>query len=282
FAQVSRKGGRETNFWMRPEPGVLLTHRLEEGTQAVRVVQFDARNSAWFSEVTNIVIAAGVANEATMELKHGVTVRGQLDALVPRPVVNGRVIAHVGPIGYKAENSPPQWHAWTEVREDGSFEIGSLPSGDLEMVALCDGFVSTNGPGKFQMRYPQKHVLGTNDLTITIGMEPTVRLKVLVTDDQGKPLKDAQVSAWPSVRYGEWAAVVLAADCYNSAEWFSLKPLKKSEDWFKTPADFVGVSDSAGVAVLPNLPVTVKEFTVDHPQFTVPVTSHHGEVSAGE
>jgi hypothetical protein len=271
FAQVSRESGRDTNFWMRPEQGVLLTHRLEEGTQAVRVVQFDARNAAWFSEVTNIVIAAGVTNEATMELKRGVTVRGQLGALVPRPVVNGRVIAHVWPIGYKAEDSPPQWHAWTEVRGDGSFEIGSLPPGDLEVVALCNGFVSTNGPGKFQMRYPQKHVLGTNDLTITIGMEPTVQLEVLVTDDQGKPLKDAQVSAWPNVRYGEWAAVVLATDCYNSAEWFSLKPTKKSENWFKTPADFTGVSDSAGMAVLPNLPVTVKEITADHPQFAAPV-----------
>jgi hypothetical protein len=51
--------------------------------------------------------------------------------------------------------------------------IGPLPKGDLEIVALCNGFVSTNGPGQFQMRYPQRHSLGTNNLAITVGKRPS-------------------------------------------------------------------------------------------------------------
>ena len=50
------------------------------------------------------------------------------------------------------------------MQADGTFGFNSLPEGELEIVALADGFVSTNGPGQAHMRYPQKHRLGTNDL----------------------------------------------------------------------------------------------------------------------
>src|SRR5439155_22888202 len=133
----------------------------------------------------------------------------------------------------------------------------------------CDWFVSTNGPGQFQMRYPQKHLLGTNDITIAIGMEPTARLEVEVTDEKGRPLKDARVATWPNVRYGEWSAVILISDCYNTSEWLLSKPAKKL--WWAEPvSDFYGVSDSAGLAVLPNLPPDVKELAVEHPRFALP------------
>src|SRR5207253_745195 len=107
---------------------------------------------------------------------------------------------------------------------DGSFQLDSLPEGNLEIVALCDGFVSTNGPGKFQTRYPQQHLIGTNDLTITIGMERTARLEVRVTDSAGNPLKGARVSTWPNVRYGEWSATILVGDCVNTSDRLLQKP----------------------------------------------------------
>ena len=150
-------------------------------------------------------------------------VHGQLDLSMPRPVKNGRVVAHVWPAGLNPGDSPPQWHAWSPVSQDGRFVFGPLPDGDLELVALCAGYISTNGPGQSGMRYPQKFLLETNDLTVTLGMEPTARLEVEVLDDHNRPLKGAQVMTWPNVRYGESAAVILAADCYNYADSF-LKP----------------------------------------------------------
>ena len=57
------------------------------------------------------------------------------------------------------------------MQADGSFVLSSLPEGELEITALADGYVSTNGPGQFHMRYPQTHVLSANDLVISIGME---------------------------------------------------------------------------------------------------------------
>jgi len=136
---------------------------------------------------------------------------------------------------------------------------------------LCDGFVSTNGPGQFQdMCYPQKHLLGTNDIAITIGMEPTARLEVQVTDDKGNPVKDARVSTWPNVRYGEWSATILTSDCYNIADLLQGGPRSKSSAGWQPVPDFQGTSDSSGLAVIPNLPKNVAEFSVEHARFALP------------
>ncbi|HUS37593.1 MAG TPA: hypothetical protein VM680_19755, partial [Verrucomicrobiae bacterium] len=122
WGQVS-KWNYDTSFWIHPGPGMLATRRLAEGTQAVRVAQFDAKGAAWFSEVTNVVSKTGHTLDLTLPLKRGVAVRGKLDERAPRPIVNGRVIVEVFPPGFAAENDPPHWHSWTAIRPDGSFEF---------------------------------------------------------------------------------------------------------------------------------------------------------------
>jgi len=272
FAQVSGVASEDTNFWIRPEPGVIVTRRLAAGPHSVRAIQFDSDGSTWFSDVVTISAAIGQTNEVVADFKRGVAIHGRLDDTAPRPISNGRVIAHVWPQGSKAQESPPQWHAWTTIREDGSFDIGSLPTGDLEIVALCNGFVSTNGPGQFpSMHYPQKHLLGTDDVTITIGMEQTASLEVEVMDENGHPLKDAQVSTWPNVRYGEWAALILGGDCYNMADQFRDGPSTKLSPWWQRGSSFHATSGISGLAVIHNLPIEVTRFHVEHPRFTLPV-----------
>ena len=274
FAQVSALQTRHTNFWFRPGPGLLMTRMFRAGPETIRAIQFDSNGSAWFSAVTHITAVAGQTNELAVELKPGVVVHGRLDDTVPRPVRNGRVIAHVWPQDEKPENSPPDWHAWSNIRADGTFDLSSLPEGQLEIVALCDGFVSTNGPGEFpSMHYPQKHLIGANDLTLTLGMEPTASLEVQVTDDQGKPLKDARVITGPNVRYGEWAATILGSDCYNTADF--LRDAGKRDSWLKwwlRPASFQGTSDVSGLALILNLPSEADAFSVEHPRFILPAT----------
>jgi hypothetical protein len=275
FGQVSRSASADTNFWIKPEPGLLITHRLAAGAHALRAVQLDGDGTVWFSDTIQFTATARQTNELSVKLKRGTTVRGELDSIVPRPVTNGRVVANVWPLRCKPQDSPPQWHGWAAVKEDGTFSIPSLPEGDLEIVALCDGFISTNGPGQFETRYPQKHLLGTNELTIAIGMERTARLEVQVTDDQGKPLKDVRVMTWPNVRYGEWFSGLLMNDCYNTADW--LAPKAGSTPWWQREVwDYQGVSDATGVAVLPNVPATVKTLAVGHPRFSLPAVGTAG------
>ncbi len=270
LAQVSNDWLEDPHLWEHPASGTVASHRLAAGLQAVRAVQMDARGKVWFGDTTHVTLTAGQTNKLTVRLQQGITVRGQLDSTLSRPVKNGRVIAQVWPPGYPAKDSPPAWHAWARVSEDGRFELPSLPVGDLEIVALCNGYVSTNGPGQFKMRYPQKHMIGTNDLDIIIGMEPTARLEVQVSDDQGHPLKGARVSTWPNVRYGEWFANVLGSDCYNIADRLFPNPKKKADEWKQSVADFSGTSDSSGLAVVPNVPAEVTDFDVEHPEFVLP------------
>jgi hypothetical protein len=270
FGQVSGvEEGGDGDFWMRPGPATLVTSRLSPGAHTARMVELDSAGTVWFSDVIAFSASVGLTNEFELELRPGVTLRGRLDEMIPRPIKNGRVVAQVWPQGCKPQDSPPQWHAWTNTGEDGSFTIGSLPAGELEVVAMCEGFVSTNGPGQHQMRYPQKHTLGTNDLSITIGMEPTARLEVTATDAKGKPVKDLKIVTWPNVRYGEWAAVILMGDCYNTTDMLLPGPRKKVW-WAEQPLDFCGITDESGVAILPNLPADVKELAVEDERFALP------------
>lgn len=275
FAQISKGESADSHFWTRPEPGVLMTRRLAAGDQTVRVFQISGNGAASFSDLIAIKAVTGQTNDLMVDLNPGVSVRGQLDDTVPRPVKRGRVVAQVWPAGSRPQDDPPQWHAWTTNREDGSFEFADLPPGDLEIVALCQGFVSTSSPGTAGFRHPQKHRLGTNGLSITIGMEPTARLEVIVTDDKGTPLKNAKVSTWPNVRYGDWSAVILMSDLYNTSDYF-LKPMKRAPLRSELVPDLVATTDASGLAVFPNLPEDVKEFTVDHAQFELPAITGWG------
>jgi hypothetical protein len=205
-------------------------------------VQFDTNGVAWFGAVTSVDAVAGQTNEICLELKRGSSVRGRLDQTVPRPIRDGRVIANVWPKDLAPSSSPPQWHAWTNIQPDGSFELDSLPDGDLELVACCDGFVSTNGSGKSNMHYPQKFSLEGTDLKVVLGMEPTACLQVTVQDDEGKPIRGACVSTWPNIQYGGWSATVIGVDCYNSAD-FLLNPAEAEtlrNKWRESSFRFIG------------------------------------------
>jgi hypothetical protein len=271
-AQISGVVTEDGQFWTRPEPGVLLTHQLAAGARNLRAVSFHPDGQTWFSDLIDITAVANQTNDVQVNLRPSITLHGRLDTIVPRPITGGRVIAHVWSSHQNPQSSPPQWHAWTPVRADGSFELASLPEGELEIVALCNGFVSTNGPGQFRgMHYPQKYSLGTNDPSIVIGMEPTASLAARVVDDHGNPVKGATVSTWPNVRYGEWSAVILGTDTYNTADLMQNRA--PVEPFWLKPSPFQATSDGSGLAVIQNLPVEVTSFSVDHPQLALPAVS---------
>ncbi len=273
FAQVSGMYKEETNFWLRPAAGELVTRKLSAGHGMVRAIQFDTKGTAWFGPTTNLDTTIGQVTGIEVNLRPGITIHGRLDETVPRPVRDGRVIANVLPPNEKAQNWPPDWHAWSSVREDGTFELGSMPEGQLEIVALCDGYVSTNGQGQSSIfHYPQAYTIGTNNLNITITMEATCSLEVKVADDRGNALKDAVVATWPNTRYGDWSATILGADCYNTAD-FVRDPGQReaySKWWVNRPPSFQATSDVAGVALVLNLPKEVTEFSVEHPRLALP------------
>jgi hypothetical protein len=224
--------------------------------------------------VVSINATTNRATELQLELRRGVAVYGRLDDSVPRPIKGGRVIAQVTPSNTELKDDPPGWHVWTETKEDGSFRLDGLPPGLLEIYAMCDGFMSTNVPGQLSMgnvRYPQKHQIGTAEVWIQIGMERTARVEVTVLNDAGKPLPDAKVSAWPMIRYGEWMTAYFGADCYSTAEFLE----KGSIEWHR-PSDLETHTDSNGMAILANVPATETGFGVEHAEFELPAVDDGG------
>lgn len=267
FAQIS--GSTEIS-WSEPQPGTLLSSQIAPGKHLARIA-YISPDGNWFTKSIDINAKKNKTNTVSLGLIHGVTVRGQLDKTVPRPVKHGRVVAQVWPPGAKAEDDPPTWHAWSPVAENGTFTIPSLPEGAFEIVALCDGYLSTNGPGKFNMRYPQKHTLTTNDLDITVGMEPTATLEVVLHDNEDKPVANANVVTWPNVRYGEWEATIFCGDTYNTGEL--LISTNKNLFWniYGKWRDFQATTDTTGKAILSNLPPTTDGLDIQHERFSPPV-----------
>lgn len=214
-----------------------------------------------------------VTNNFSFSLTPSATVHGQLDKTVPRPVKHGRVIATIWPTGIKPSEDPPEWHTWTNINEDGTFTLSSLPAGELEVAVLCDGFINTNGPGTTSMRYPQKHQLSKSDLAITIGMEPTATLAVTLRDDKGNAVTNATVGTWPNLRWGDWGAVIFGNDCYNTTDWLLGRDYVRS--WYtRSPKDFQATSDATGLAILSNLPPTTEALDVQDDHFALPVTTN--------
>jgi len=269
FAQVSKMQDDPTDCTERPEGGVLVVRKIGAGKHFVRVIGKEADGTLWFSEVFEIKSASGQTNDVSVPLMPGVSIRGEIDDAVPRPVMGGRVVINVWPQGIKAEDGAQRWHAWSPVREDGGFEISSLPKGELEIVAMCDGFISTNGPGNGRMRYPQKHVLGSDGLSIIVGMEETAVLQVWLKDDKGIPVKDAKLMTWPNVRYGDYWSTIVMSDCYNDVDMLTASREKKREIWERNVKDFQAQTDTNGFGTLINLPPTTDELSVEHARYAL-------------
>jgi hypothetical protein len=273
YAQTSSEGWYDNDFWDRTRPGVVATRKHAPGVHAVRLIGLNEDNELMFSDTVDVTIKQDVTNNVSLALKPAMTIRGKLSENVPRPIVNGRVVADIIPTGRAYRDHPPRWHTWTKVNEDGSFEMPSLPAGDLEVIALCNGFISVDGPGQRQSsvsRYPQKHTIGANDLDIVIDMEPTARLEVTVFDDNGRLLEGARVSTWPNVCWQNYGSTIFCSGLYKSVD--RLRQLHEDQDDFlqNIPSGFFGISDANGVAVLSNVPVRQTSFAVEHKDYVLP------------
>jgi hypothetical protein len=277
YVQVAGWENEDTNVWIHPESGVAVTRRLPPGTHSIRAVAFDADDCGWFSDVLDFNAVGGQTNEVSVALKRGLTIHGKLDAIVPRPVANGRVTASVWPKGVEPSGLAPKWRARSHVRADGTFDIGSLPPGEVEIIANCDGFVSLNAKGDYsQVHYPQRYSLDTNENTINLHMEPTATLEVGLVDERGRPLKNATVQAYPMSQFaGDAGQSILGADCYLTVELIREGParrLRMGPTILQASTNYSAMSDSQGRVLIRNLPVEFRWLTFQNSEYVLPLT----------
>jgi hypothetical protein len=276
YVQVAGWENEDTNVWIHPESGAAVTRRLPPGTHSIRALAFDADGCAWFSDMRDINAVVGQTNEVSVVLKRGLTVHGRLDAIVPRPVANGRVTASVWAKGVEPPGPAPKWHAWNNIRADGTFDIGSLPPGEIEIIAICDGYVSLNAKGDYsQVHYPQRYSLDTSGIMINLDMEPTATLEVGVVDDRGRPLKNANVQAYPTSQFaGDNGQAILGADCYFTAELIregSARWLRMGPTILLASTNYSAMTDNQGRVLIRNLPVEFRWLTFQNSEYVLPL-----------
>lgn len=284
YAQTSSKGGREPDFWDSSQPGRVMTRKHASGDHSVRLIGASKDSELVFSEPIDIHVKQDVTNSLSLSLKPGKRVRGILSDIVPRPIEDGRVVANIVPHGRNYKDRPPLWHAWTPIKEDGSFELSSLPSGQLEIVALCNGYVSRSRPGQrpgSAINYPQKHVIAENHLDIVMDMEPTARLAVTVLNEEGHAIEGAKVVTSPNVRWGDWASTIFAGDLYNTFDRLQQPQDYRNMYSLEEPNGFWGLSDKSGKATLSNVPVWIQNVGVAHPDYVLPKIMPTGSVPPG-
>jgi len=251
--------------WRPAGDGRLVSKQISAGTNYLRLVWLPEGEPTCFSDVVEFVAKAGRTNEFRLPLNPGVRVAGSLDASVPRPVRMGRVVANMRSGGNEADNLDLWWKSWRPVQPDGTFEFDSFPPGQMEAVAICDGFVSVSGatnPPTFQR--PQLFPIHRPSATPVIRMEQTASCEITVLDEKDRPLTNAQVAFWPNVRWGDWAAELFGENCYRQEE---LLRTGDSPDWYKIFVrcgieDFAARTGTNGVAVVRNLPAFRQPFSV--------------------
>ena len=274
-AELSHSWAAGTNFWQRNGP-LMFSRKVTPGLNHLRVIHLPSNGPVHFSAMTSLHPQTGQTNEFVLELKPGVRVTGRFDPSVPRPVRNGHVNTRVFADGHDGNSTAPVWVAWRTVGADGEFEFPSLPPGRMELIGMCDGFVSTNGqqlPGfTGDHRQPQRFPIVSGISSITLAMEPAAAYAITVLDDSGAPLPGARASFWPNVTWGGNGATIF---CHGAVD---TETLLRDPTWnwqtFRATNEypFAAISDQNGIALVRNLPGDgTKDFSITHTNFEMPV-----------
>jgi hypothetical protein len=274
-AEISDMWPAGTNFWQRAGPE-LWSKRAPPGEAHLRAAHFPEKGPALFTRMVSFAVKAGETNEFALELKPGVRVTGRFDVPVPRPVRGGRVCTRVFEDGHDGNSRAPVWVAWRPVSAEGTFEFESLPPGRMEIIAMCDGFVSANGTAAGRLatsqRLPQIFPINGREQEITLSMEAAASCEVTVLDDEGKPLAGASAVFWPNVLWGGNGSTVFASDLFNSEDFFRAGPPADGHTMRKLAKDdFRAMSDSHGVARVGTLPAGSQGYSVSHSNYAMPI-----------
>jgi hypothetical protein len=172
------------------------------------------------------------------------------------------------------DSDAPIWIGWRAIEPDGTFTFDSLPMGRLEIMGLCDGFLSRNGvpvTGTVtSLRTPQTFALREAQEAVTLAMEPAASCEVTVLNDAGRPLMDATASFWPNILWGGNGSTIFGSDVFNSED-FLRGHLNWSVARKKAMDQFRATTSAAGIALVPNLPPGSQSYAVHHTNYDMPI-----------
>lgn len=273
--------GFDYGFWpdWSQADGVLTLRRVDRNSQQMshqmRVVHFPPEGPVLFSNVIDLNEREDNPLQLELTLKPGVRVEGRLADNVPRPVMNGRVIAIVS--NGTELRTRMRLRAVASINADGTFVIPSLPAGETaQIVAGCDGWASTPPPvaeglafiasqgskslyfAEFiDLRvYPQLHRLEGTAIHPVLNMRRTATCAVTVKDVEGKPISGAEVSVLCQATFFDGTAEVLGGgiddlEKYRKQRETGERPTVTRV--FRPKSQYLVTTDANGVAVIKNL-----------------------------
>jgi hypothetical protein len=248
------------------------------------VAQFPEKGPLLFSDLVDL--KKHVEDPITLDLvlKPGVRVEGKLDAQVPRPIKHGRVVAGIQ-TGHNDYGNNWQWDATATIAPDGAFVFDSLPSDEnLQLIALCDGWVSRSPSRAEVMQYAEANTFGVHypgpmDWAVSprpyrltgTAIQPVVPMRraanceVHVADEANKPLAGARVDFSPNQKWLNGGATYLGA----AADYATVLRGQLASGVHTAKANFDEFgkrfsvqTDARGIALVQNLPVLVIDETV--------------------
>jgi hypothetical protein len=217
-----------------------------------------------------------------VKLLPGVKVLGVLSDVVPRPIRNGYVIVNSVPKpaenSFADKNPSLTWDDWTEIKDDGTFELASIPrGGELQIIGICDGWVSsTNIPeanGHYTMGQQFQLDKDKPQIKLTLEMEHTGSLELTVLQPDGSPLNQGIVASTPNQHFLKGGSTFLG-ERYRTQEIVELQLLpieKQSRPRFAGQQLFPFQRDVVdGKVTLTGLPIGQSQYLVlVHPQLVL-------------
>ncbi|HEX4142528.1 MAG TPA: hypothetical protein VHY91_03185 [Pirellulales bacterium] len=250
--------------------------RLPAGSELLRLVYVPQEGPMLVSDVKTLNLENDQHVTLRVKLRPTVRAHGRLDESVPRPVKNGRVVTE---INESTGNGSLDWRACATIQEDGSFTLEDLPYGDIQVTALCDGFVADGGAapdfakeaavGANEPGRPQVFPLAEADHEIVVKMVPTASCRLRVLDPDGRPVAGAQCGFWPNVRWWNGGSQIYCSPMVSTAA--VLKDPKNPARQCGNERLFSATTDDDGIALVENLPTQERSFAVHHDRFQLPM-----------
>ncbi len=256
--------------------GALVLPRLPAGTEHIQLVYLPEGGPVLFSEVKTVELEEAQQYQLQFELQPSVRVEGQLVGDVARPVKNGRVVASILQ-PENAEGRALHWYASATMRINGSFTFESLPRGNLQLIAICDGAMAESGEapdfatererqmGPNSYCRPQAFKIGEGTNHVVLKMTPTAECLIRLKGPDEQPVVGATCAFYPNVGWwGQGGSQIYCDPLYSTAEW-----LKDDNALRKRWGDvtlYRATTNEHGEALVRNLPARERpsRFYVEH------------------
>lgn len=229
-----------------------------------------------FSEIFEVELTPGANTPLDVPLHSATAVSGKLADNVPRPVVDGRVLAMTVPP--KSARERVTWSSWVPVNAEGTFLIEGWPRDQsIQIIGLTENHRvrSPEAAQTLNSRHGHPHIFDPPlDTPIILELESLHPCRVQVKSLDDKPLRDVKVTAYPNVSWTNWGSQVYGTRLTRSAEFFDTPDLlayfQNQQNQPRYPSTFTDQTDEDGIARI-KLPVGTWELYVDDDRYEVPI-----------